>query len=172
MAVRSPGRAQEARSRISLIRHRLSLDRGRVSTISTRSPTCAAFCSSCALNRFVRLITRSYLGCRKARSTATTRVLLILSLTTSPTRVFSTRLLPLAALQPERPLAQERFDAGQLAPGLADARRILGHRHRDLEPEVENLLPELARLLPELGLAQIAQVCLALHRPVLTPARA
>src|SRR5262249_5259994 len=173
MAVRSSGRPQEARSRISLIRHRLSLDKGRVSTMTTRSPTCASFCSSCALNRAVRLITRSYRGWRKERSTATTRVLLIFSLTTSPTRVFSTpRLLRLAAPEPERALAQERLDAGQLAPGLADARRVLRHRHRDLESEVEDLLPELAGLLPELGLAQIAQVRLAFHPAVLTPARA
>src|SRR5262245_30359893 len=141
--------------------------------MSTRSPTCASFCSSCALNRAVRLMTRSYRGWRKERSTATTRVLLILSLTTSPTRAFSTPASPrLAAPEPERPLAKERLDTGQLAPGLADARRVLRHCHRDLEPEVEDLLPELAGLLPELCLAQIAQVRLALHRPVLTAAPA
>src|SRR6185436_21029479 len=166
MAVRSSGRAQDARPRISLIRHRLSLDKGRVSTMSTRSPTCASFRSSCALKRVVRLTTRSYCGWRKERSTTTTRVLLILSLTTRPVRVFSTPRLPaLTAPEPERPLAQERLDAGQLAAGLPDTRRVLRHGHRDLEPEVEDLLPELAGLLPELGLAQISQLRLALHCP-------
>src|SRR6185436_3836347 len=107
MAVRSSGRAQEARPRISLIRHRLSLDKGRVSTMSTRSPTCASFRSSCALKRVDRLTTRSYCGWRKERSTRTTRVLFILSLTTSPTRLFSTPRPP--RLYPRRsPRARSR----------------------------------------------------------------
>src|SRR5262249_17529396 len=134
---------------------------------------------SWALNRAERFTTRSYRGWRKARSTTTTRVLFILSLTTRPTWVLSTpRLLALAAPEAERPLAQECLDPGQLASGLADARRGLCHGHRALEPEVEALLPELPGLLPELGLAQIAQVRLPLHRPAslacpgLRPARA
>src|SRR5581483_2246735 len=167
MALRSPGAPQEARPRISLIRHRLSLDRGRVSTMRTRSPTCASFRSSCALNRLVRFTTRWYRGWRNARSTATTRVLGILSLTTTPTRVFVTPGLPGPSRppEPERPLAEERLHPGQLPPRLPDPRRVLGHRHRDLEPEVEDLLPELARLLRELAVAQVTQVRPPLHRP-------
>jgi hypothetical protein len=41
----------------------------------------------------------------------------------------------------------------------------------NLEPEVEDLLAELTGLLPELGLAQISQLRLALHRPPRLPIR-
>src|SRR3712207_2374948 len=56
--------------------------------IRTRSPTFAAFSSSCALNLVVRVTILPYTGCGTRRSTATTTVFCILSLTTTPTRVF------------------------------------------------------------------------------------
>ena len=54
--------------------------------ISTRSPTRYSFFSSCTLYFARRVMYLPYLACAKRRSTTTTRVLFILSPTTTPTR--------------------------------------------------------------------------------------
>src|ERR1035437_423276 len=74
---------------ITLIsRQRLVAERGRDFSIRTESPTRASLASSCALNLLVCRMTRLYSGWRVMRSTDTTIVLSILSLTTRPTLVF------------------------------------------------------------------------------------
>src|SRR5688500_12228608 len=54
----------------------------------TVSPVFAVFSSSCAFTRFVRVTIFPYTGCGTRRSSATTTVFCILSLTTRPTRTF------------------------------------------------------------------------------------
>src|ERR1700742_1069028 len=54
----------------------------------TVSPVLALFSSSWAFTRFVRVTILPYTGCGTRRSIATTTVFCILSLTTSPVRVF------------------------------------------------------------------------------------
>src|SRR3954470_5733966 len=54
----------------------------------TRSPVFAEFSSSCAFTFFVRVTIFPYTGWATRRSIATTTVFCILSLTTSPVRVF------------------------------------------------------------------------------------
>jgi hypothetical protein len=52
-------------------------------------------------------------------------------------------------------LADDRVGPGQVAARDADARGVLGHAHRELEAEVEDLLRELAYLLRHLVLGQL-----------------
>src|SRR5437762_1026461 len=148
---------QDVRLRTLRIRQRFSFDRGRVSSISTRSPTRLSLASSCAFSRFDARTTRSYCGWRYTRSIRTTRVFCIASLTTTPCRVLrSPTRLPL-------PLAEHRVDAREIPPGLAQPRRVLGHAHRELEPQRKDLLAELVRLLRELLVGEIAPLA-RLHR--------
>src|SRR3989449_3923063 len=87
----------------------------------------------------------------------TTRVFCIASLTTTPSRVLrSPTRLPL-------PLAEHRVGPREIPPSLGEARGVLGHPHRELEPEIEDLLAELARLLRELLVREIAPLA-RLHR--------
>src|SRR3989475_8773859 len=91
------------------------------------------------------------------RSIRTTRVFCIASLTTTPSRVLrSPTRLPL-------PLAEHRVGPREIPPRLGEARGVLGHPHRELEPEIEDLLAELARLLRELLVREIAPLA-RLHR--------
>src|SRR2546427_993513 len=144
-------------ARILRIRQRFSFYRGRVSSIRTRSPTRLSLASSCAFSRFDARTTRSYCGWRYTRSIRTTRVFCIASLTTTPCRVLrSPTRLPL-------PLAEHRVDPREIPPGLAQPRRVLGHAHRELEPQREDLLAEVARLLLELLVGEIAPLA-RLHR--------
>jgi hypothetical protein len=69
-------------------RQRFVADIGRDSSMRTVSPMRASLVSSCALNLVVRRMTRLYNRWRASRSTDTTMVLSILSLTTRPTFVF------------------------------------------------------------------------------------
>src|SRR5690606_23545288 len=62
----------------------LSLETGRDSWIETMSPTLHALVSSCALYFFERRTVFLNKGCVKRRSTRTTTVLSLLSLTTVP----------------------------------------------------------------------------------------
>src|SRR5438045_1623553 len=108
----------------------------------TRSPTLLALDSSCAFSRLDRVITRSYRGWRNTRSMRTTRVFVILSLTTTPSRVFVSAI-PVFLCGPadvQGTLSQGGLGPGEVALGLADARRVLRHPHRQLEPQVEELL--------------------------------
>src|SRR5205823_11962311 len=57
----------------------------------TVSPVLAAFSSSCAFTRLVRVTILPYTGCGTRRSISTTTVFCILSLTTSPVRVLRER---------------------------------------------------------------------------------
>jgi len=69
-------------SRISTIRHRFVADSGRVSMINTRSPTPALFAASCAATCWCGAALAVTAGCLTRSSTATTTVLVHLSLTT------------------------------------------------------------------------------------------
>src|SRR5581483_11104767 len=75
-----------ATSTISASRQFFVFESGRVSTMRTTSPTCAAFCSSCAWNFTLRRMTFLYRGCERMASTLTTIVLSIASETTTPRR--------------------------------------------------------------------------------------
>src|SRR4029453_14576970 len=121
----------------------------------------------------------------------TTRVLVILSLTTTPSRVFLTPTVlssppstPSAGCAPPppplpgrplpcpppplrrpreapRPLSQDGPGPRQVPPGDRHPRRVLGHAHRELEPQVEELLSELAGLLLQLLVGHLTPlVCL------------
>src|SRR5688572_21489637 len=81
---------------------------------------------------------------------STTRVLVILSLTTTPSRVFVSATDVSLSLRGAAPLAQDGLDPREVAARLADARGILGHAHGQLEAEVEKLLGELLALLRQL----------------------
>src|SRR5687768_12554517 len=156
-----------ARSTISTSRHRLSLDNGRVSAMRTRSPDFAEFSSSCAFTFFVCVTIFPYTGCGTRRSSATTTVFSILSLTTRPTRVFRMRrgfesvdafamstilrVLLLPALRRRRfALRASRFALGQYRLETRDVlsdgsqpQRILQRLGRAAEPQPEPLFLEL-----------------------------
>src|SRR4029453_3163934 len=116
----------------------------------TRSPTRLSLFSSCAFSFFDIRMTRWYRGCRNTRSILTTRVFCITSETTTPSRFF--RSPTGAALL----LAEHRLGPRQVLPRLPQPRGILGHPHRELEAQIEDLFVELARLLLELLLGQLA----------------
>src|SRR5262245_53829850 len=88
----------------------------------------------------------------------TTRVFSILSLTTTASRVFRSPTA-LASF-----LAQDRLGPREVLARLRQPRRVLGHAHRELEPEVEDLLGQLPHLLEHFVLAQITPLR-GLHRP-------
>src|SRR5262245_49930607 len=91
----------------------------------------------------------------------TTRVLVILSLTTTASRVFASAT-DLSSRAPELALPQHRLHPRQVPLGLPDARGVLGHAHRELESQIEQLLVELLRLLLELVARHLAPL-LRLH---------
>ena len=85
----SPGRPWSPARWVTLTsRQRLVADSGRASSMRTVSPMRASLSSSWALNFVVKRMTRLYSRWRASRSTDTTIVLSILSLTTRPTLVF------------------------------------------------------------------------------------
>ena len=86
----SPGQAVLAGAlrRTLTSRQRLVADSGRDSSMRTVSPIRASLVSSWALNLVDKRMTRLYSRWRARRSTDTTIVLSILSLTTRPTFVF------------------------------------------------------------------------------------
>src|SRR4029079_3722997 len=97
-----------ATSSTSARRQFFVFESGRVSTMRTRSPSLAAFCSSCAWNLFERRTTFLERGCAFTVSTLTTIVLSIASETTTPRRSwrrprsdsgFGTRVIGLCASQ-------------------------------------------------------------------------
>src|SRR5436309_5842722 len=146
------------------IRQRFCLEIGRVSSMRTRSPTRLSLFSSCALSCFDIRMTRWYRGWRNTRSILTTRVFCIASDTTTPSRLF--RSPTGFAL----PLAEHCVSPRQILLRLTQPRGVLGHPHRELEPEIEDLLRELAGLLLELLLGEIAPLR-RLHRRVPLKAR-
>src|SRR5215470_8268332 len=54
------------------------------------------------------------------------------------------------------PFANDRVSAREVPARESDARRVLGHPHRELEAEVEDFLRELPHLLGHLVLRQLA----------------
>src|SRR5215470_3682551 len=87
----------------------------------------------------------------------TTRVFVILSLTTTPSRVFfMSRRLSRRPSDPQVALAKDGLGARQIALGLADPRRVLRDPHRELQPQVEELLGEVLDLLRELVASHVA----------------
>src|SRR6185369_17078085 len=60
-------------------------------------------------------------------------------------------------------LADDRVGPGEVAAGFADPRRVLGHAHGQLEPEVEDLLGQLPYLLRHLVVREVAPLG-RLHR--------
>src|SRR5436309_11070430 len=131
------------------IRQRFCLEIGRVSSTRTRSPTRLSLFSSCALSCFDIRMTRWYRGWRNTRSIRTTRVFCIASDTTTPSRLFRS---PTGCAFP---LAEHGVRPRQILLRLAQPRRVLGHPHRELEPEIEDLLGQLPRLLLELVLGEL-----------------
>src|SRR5437879_6746893 len=104
-------------------------------------------------------MTRWYRGWRNTRSILTTRVFCIASDTTTPSRLF--RSPTGCALL----LAEHSVGPRQIFFGLAQPRGVLGHPHRELEPEIEDLLGQLPRLLLELVLGELTPLR-RFHRPV------
>src|SRR5712691_12459590 len=87
----------------------------------------------------------------------TTRVFIILSLTTTPSRVFvSDTVLSLALRAGELALTKDGLRPGQVAARLADARGVLRDAHRQLESQFENLFTQLLHLLLELFAGHLA----------------
>src|SRR5713226_1027226 len=87
----------------------------------------------------------------------TTRVFIILSLTTTPSRVFvSDTVLSLALRAGELALTKDGLRPGQVAARLADARGVLRDAHRQLESQVEELLAQLLDFLLELFAGHLA----------------
>src|SRR5262245_29103797 len=66
------------------------------------------------------------------------------------------------------PLAEHGVGPRQILLRLAQPRGVLGHPHRELEPEIENLLGQLPRLLLELVLGELTPLR-RFHRPVSGP---
>src|SRR5262249_58224408 len=62
-------------------------------------------------------------------------------------------------------LGERRLGPRQILPRLPQSRRVLGHPHRELEAQIEDLFVELARLLLELFFGELAPL-LRLHDPV------
>src|SRR5262245_27851014 len=116
----------------------------------TRSPTRLSLFSSCAFSFFDIRMTRWYRRFRYPRSTVTTRVCVISSETTTPSRFFPSPTG--AALL----LAEHRLGPRQVLPRLPQPRGILGHPHRELEAQIEDLFVELTPLLLELLFRQLA----------------
>src|SRR5678816_1473751 len=90
----------------------------------------------------------------------TTRVFVILSLTTRASRVFL-MVFPfvgtsIRAARLRRPadvqfaLAEHGLRPREISLGLPDARGVLGNTHRELKPQIEQLLGQVLRLLREL----------------------
>src|SRR3977135_697652 len=108
----------------------------------------------------------------------TTRVLVILSLTTTPSRVFFTptiRSSPTRLRRPrdaQRPLPENGLGPGQIPPGDRHPRRILGHAHGQLEPQVEELLTELLGLLLQLVVGHLTPLGCLHGSPQCPPAPA
>src|SRR5205807_10672093 len=100
--------------------------------------------TTCAISFSDALTTRWKRGWRNTRSIRTTRVFCIASDTTTPSRLF--RSPTGGALL----LAEHCVGPRQILLRLAQPRGVLGHPHRELEPEIENLLGQLPRLLLEL----------------------
>src|SRR5688572_10019465 len=138
---------------------------GRDSAMSTRWPTFASLFSLCATNFVVLRWILPYSSSRTVRSTATTTVFSILSLTTVPVRCALTLMsfLPGGSERtrptlPEGPplrlsgcrlLAQNRLHLRQIAAQLAHPRRRLQLPHRLLDPEPEDLVVELLFARPQ-----------------------
>src|SRR5665811_2199992 len=142
-------------------RHRLVAESGRDSSMRTVSPTCASLASSWALNLLVKRITRLYSGCRVMRSTDTTIVLSILSLTS--VRPWSSAC-PSLLLLPSRDLLSPAGGLGRRPRAHVAALTLHGKDPRDRVSGLGNRavvlqLPggELEACLPEilLGLAEL-----------------
>src|SRR2546426_1311837 len=147
------------------IRQRFSFEIGRVSSMSTRSPTRLWLFSSCAFSFFDTRTTRWYRGWRNTRSIRTTRVFCITSDTTTPSRLLRSPT-GLALL-----LAEHRVGPRQIFPRLVEPRGVLGHSHRKLEPQVEDLLVELPRLLLNLVGREVTPLRRFHDPPILRRAR-
>src|SRR5690606_1993452 len=123
---------------------------GRHSRIFTWSPTLKRFSSSWAAYFFDRVMYFLYSGCMTRRSTRTTTVLSILSLTTVPCM---TRLGMCGASGRARRLGGENgLDPGDVAAHLAHPRGVLKLPGGLLEAQVELLLLQLQQLLAQLVL--------------------
>src|SRR5262245_4242154 len=134
----------------------------------TRSPR-AAPSSSCAMKREVRRIVLRYMSCWTSRSTATTTVLVMLSLTTTPVCSLQRRgprasflsliaSRPLRGLGGARALALDRLDPRDVATGLAHLQRVVELADRLLEAQLEQLLRQLFFLRLELVVGELADL--------------
>src|SRR4051794_4823777 len=156
-----------ARCTTSIRRQRFVADSGRDSSISTVSPTCASLVSSCALKRVVRRMTRLYSRWRVRRSTDTTIVLSILSLTTRPTLVLRCPCtgvvapavgIPTLLLRRARgggPLALDGEDPGDRPSRRRDLAVILQLPGRQREPGLPEVLLGLLQAILELTIGEL-----------------
>src|SRR5919198_2495232 len=119
----------------------------------TRSPTRLSLRSSWALSFLDCVTTRWYCGWRKTRSIFTTRVFCMASLTTTPSRVLRSPTGLMSSLL--RAFAQHGLRPRQILARLVHPRRVLRHAHRELEPEIEDLLRELRHLLSDFVVGEV-----------------
>src|SRR5260221_2160337 len=134
--------------------------------MSTVSPMRASFASSWALNLVVKRMTRLYSRWRARRSTDTTIVLSIRSLTTRPTLVFrlpcTWMSAPVIAWSPSGRLAElaalalHGQDPRDCSPRLRDAAVVLELACRQREARSPEVLLRLSEGGLELGVGQLA----------------
>src|SRR4029450_7604798 len=145
-------------------RQRFVAEIGRDSSMRTVSPTCASLVSSCALNFVVKRMTRLYSRWRASRSTDTTIVLSILSLTTRPTLVFRLACTcvagPVIAGSSRRPsgllgaLALHGEDPRDRSSGLGDRAVVLQLAGRQREAGLPEVLLRVDQGLVQLGVRE------------------
>src|SRR3954452_3566903 len=164
--VSSPARSSPARDRTDTRRQRLVADSGRDSSISTVSPIFASLASSWAANFVEAFMTRLYSRWRVSRSTDTTIVLSILSLTTRPTLVLRCPCtgvvapavgIPTLLLRRARgggPLALDGEDPGDRPSRRRDLAVILQLPGRQGEPGLPEVLLGLLQAILELPVGE------------------
>src|SRR3954465_454796 len=134
--ISSPAPSSPAGERTDTRRQRLVAESGRDSSMRTVSPIFASLASSCAANLVEARVTRLYSRWRVRRSTDTTIVLSILSLTTRPTLVFRCPctgvVAPVVAIPAPLP---GRASGGPLALHGGDPGGLLAGRPRALQGE-------------------------------------
>src|SRR3954469_23333890 len=172
--ISSPARSSPARERTDTRRQRLVAERGRDSSLRTVSPICASLASSCAANSVEARMTRLYSRWRVRRSTDTTIVLSILSLTTRPTLVFRCPctgvVAPVVAIPaplPGRPSGGPRAlhgeDPGDLLAGRRDLAVVLQLAGREGEPRLPEVLLGLLEPVVQLSVGELPDLS-DLHR--------
>src|SRR5579862_171969 len=154
-------------------RQRFVAESGRDSSMRTVSPTWASLASSWALNFVVSRMTSLYSRWRARRSTDTTIVLSIRSLTTRPTFVLRCactgvvapvigrrlrRLLRGRGEAAEAALALDREDAGDHPAGLGDRAGVIELSRRQREAGRPEVLLGLLQGIRQLGVGHLSDL--------------